>query len=94
MSRRFLVIGSNSFSGAYFVKYLLDGGNTVLGVSRSEQAHKVLLPYQWQPSEGHLTFHQIDLNHQLDELIDLIKVCKSQSSLSILLHKVWLRRAG
>ena len=74
MSRRFLVIGSNSFSGAYFVKYLLDGGNTVLGVSRSEQAHKVLLPYQWQPSEGHLTFHQIDLNHQLDELIDLIRV--------------------
>jgi len=73
MSKRFLVIGSNSFSGAYFIKYLLAAGHQVLGVSRSQPPHDVLLPYTWQPSAGSFAFHQIDLNHQLDELMGLIK---------------------
>ena len=78
MSTRFLVIGSNSFSGASFIKYLLGGGHTVLGVSRSEQGHQALLPYQWQTGTGHFTFHQIDLNHQLNKLIGLIKTLQPE----------------
>jgi dTDP-glucose 4,6-dehydratase len=72
MSHRFLVIGSNSFSGAYFVKYLLASGHEVLGVSRSEEPHDVLLPYKWQPGTGTFSFHQIDINHQLAELMHLV----------------------
>lgn len=72
MAQRFLVIGSNSFSGASFVKYLLERGHAVLGVSRSEQPHEVLLPYKWLNDGGLFQFRQIDLNHQLDELLQLL----------------------
>ena len=37
MSKRFLVIGSNSFSGAYFVEHLLKRDCEVLGASRSAE---------------------------------------------------------
>lgn len=73
MSKRFLVIGSNSFSGACFVKYLLGQGCEVLGASRSAEPHDVFLPYKWGARRGGFTFHQIDINHQLDELIRLVK---------------------
>jgi len=81
--RRFLVIGSNAFSGAQFVKYLLEHEHQVLGVSRSAELHDVFLPYKHLPgasspvanSNGGDRFHfvQIDLNHQLDELMALIR---------------------
>jgi dTDP-glucose 4,6-dehydratase len=73
MTNRFLVIGSNSFSGAYFVKYLLESCNEVLGISRSIEPHNVLLPYKWNLSPSNFSFHQIDINHQLDKLMGLIE---------------------
>lgn len=73
MSQRFLVIGSNSFSGAHFVKFLLDRGETVVGASRSSEPPDVLLPYKWQRPAGDFAFHQIDINLQLDELMRLVK---------------------
>jgi dTDP-glucose 4,6-dehydratase len=78
MNKRFLVIGSNSFSGAYFVKDLLDRGDQVLGVSRSDEPHKVFLPYKWQTHKGGFSFHQIDINHQIEELLHLVKEQKPE----------------
>jgi dTDP-glucose 4,6-dehydratase len=78
VKKRFLVIGSNSFSGAYFVKYLLERGNEVLGVSRSAEPHEILLPYKWDTYEGNFSFHQIDINHQLDELIKFVNQLKPE----------------
>jgi dTDP-glucose 4,6-dehydratase len=72
MKENFLVIGSGSFSGAYFVKYLLESGHAVLGVSRSEEPAGVLLPYKWLPSGQKFSFNQIDLNHHVKELMGLI----------------------
>jgi dTDP-glucose 4,6-dehydratase len=73
MSKRFLVIGSNSFSGACFVDYLLGQGCEVLGASRSAEPHDVFLPYKWGAKREHFAFRQIDLNHQLDELLRWIE---------------------
>ncbi|MEC4869068.1 MAG: GDP-mannose 4,6-dehydratase, partial [Jaaginema sp. PMC 1078.18] len=73
MTLRFLVIGSNSFSGTQFVKYLLGAGNAVMGVSRSSEPDPVFLPYRWQGEISHFSFHQIDLNYDLDTLIALIQ---------------------
>lgn len=73
-NQRFLVIGSNCFSGAQFVKYLLRREHQVLGVSRSPEPHEVYLPYRAEPScADRFRFAQIDINHQLDELITLVK---------------------
>jgi dTDP-glucose 4,6-dehydratase len=69
MNKRFLVIGSNSFSGACFVDYLLEQGCEVLGASRSAEPHDVFLPYKCGANRDHFAFRQIDLNHQLDELL-------------------------
>ena len=78
MTQRFLVIGSNSFSGAQFVKYLLQQQHEVMGVSRSSEPHKVFLPYRWLPSTDKFRFAQIDINKQLDELIGLTKEFKPE----------------
>lgn len=72
MKNRFLIIGSNSFSGAQFIKYLLQNAYEVVGISRSEEINAVYLPYKWEKLEGNFRFHQIDINHQLDELIDIM----------------------
>ena len=73
MNKNFLVIGSNSFSGAYFVRYLLEHGHGAIGVSRSEEPADVLLPYKWLPSTKDFSFYQIDLNRQLEQLMTLIE---------------------
>jgi len=73
MSDGFLVIGSNSFSGAHFVRHLIEQGHQVLGVSRSAEPDDVFLPYKWYPNwKEHFGFEQIDLNHDLDRLMELV----------------------
>ncbi len=71
--RRFMVIGSNAFSGAQFVKYLLRNGHLVLGVSRSAEPHEVFLPYKDLEAGERFRFAQIDLNQQLGELVALTR---------------------
>ena len=50
-TERFLVIGSNSFSGASFAAGLLQSGAEVMGISRSPEADRVFLPYRWMPHD-------------------------------------------
>lgn len=78
MSKRFLVIGSNSFSGACFVDHLLGRDCEVLGASRSAEPHDVFLPYKWGAKRGHFSFRQIDINHQLDELLGWVEELKPE----------------
>jgi dTDP-glucose 4,6-dehydratase len=68
-----LVIGSNSFSGASFVSWLMDQGIDVIGVSRSDQPADVMLPYRWGKKIGKFSFQRIDINHDLDALDALIR---------------------
>ena len=49
---KFVVIGSNSFSGSHFVNCLLNNGYKVWGISRSNQPNKVFLPYFWNNKNG------------------------------------------
>ncbi len=76
MSSKVLVIGSNSFSGADFSAHLLRQGCEVLGVSRSPQPHRALLPYAWELNARAFRFEQIDLNRDLARLDALVKVEK------------------
>jgi dTDP-glucose 4,6-dehydratase len=72
-SGRFLVLGSNSFSGATFVGHLAARGHEVLAASRSPEPHEAFLPYRWAPGGAPIPFHQIDLNQDLDALATLIR---------------------
>lgn len=75
MNARFVVIGSNSFSGAYFVDYLLQEGLDVIGISRSPEPDPVFLPYK-KRKKSSFRFHQMDLNVDLDEIVKGIKNSK------------------
>jgi dTDP-glucose 4,6-dehydratase len=70
-----LVLGSNSFSGASFVRYLLQQGLDVIGASRSPEAYEVFLPYKWlnKQEQARFRFIQLDLNHDIDKLEQLIR---------------------
>jgi dTDP-glucose 4,6-dehydratase len=78
MKKKFLVIGSNSFSGAQFIKILLKDDNYVIGVSRSKEINDVYLPYKWENERGSFKFYPIDLNYQLAELIDILNEFKPE----------------
>jgi len=64
MKGKIAVIGSNSFSGASFVRYCLEQGLEVLGASRSAESAACFLPYRWLPPTQHaaFTFVEADLN--------------------------------
>ncbi|MGJ8682849.1 GDP-mannose 4,6-dehydratase [Paraglaciecola sp.] len=75
MSNSVVVIGSNSFSGSSFCKFLLDLGYEVIGISRSLEPINALAPHLWSKT-GRFQFHQLDLNQDLekiDVLLDKIK---------------------
>lgn len=78
MNNKFLVIGSNSFSGAQFIDYLLENNHEVMGVSRSEELSPVFLPYKKSRNFSNYQFHQIDINHDLDELLELLQQFKPE----------------
>lgn len=59
---KFVVIGSNSFSGSHFVSKLIDEKHQVLGISRSREYEKVFTPYSWKVDRSDFTFIKADLN--------------------------------
>lgn len=66
-----LVLGSNSFSGAWFCGYLLQLGINVIGVSRSARPVDALCPDKLL-SETPLNFHQLDVNNDFEALVALM----------------------
>jgi dTDP-glucose 4,6-dehydratase len=67
------VIGSNSFSGATFVRYLLEKGHDVLGFSRSRELEDVFLQYKWlKEGQDRFYFEQANLNDDLEKLIKIL----------------------
>ena len=69
---KYLILGSNSYSGATFAEYLAAAGHDVLATSRSDEAHPAFLPYKWQKRPGQVRFKRIDLNHDLEGLKALL----------------------
>lgn len=71
-----LVLASNSFSGASFIDFLLRREMRVIGVSRSPETHRVFLPYRWSGKDSQFSFHQCDLNRDLDKLMSIVNAEK------------------
>lgn len=71
-NEKYLILGSNSFSGATFADHLAARGHDVIATSRSDEPHDALLPYKWQKRPGSVRFRRIDLNNDLDALKSLL----------------------
>lgn len=76
MQKKIVVIGSNSFSGAYYVDYALRQGAEVIGMSRSAEPNDVFLPYRWEGKDKLFRFYPYDLNNHLNEIMALIRAEK------------------
>ena len=77
---KFLIIGSNSFSGASFVRHLLRAGHEVIGISRSAEPNVAYLPYRWDTAgQDSFEFRQLDLNTDLNHICDLLNDCRPES---------------
>ena len=75
-AEKFFVIGSNSFTGATFVDYLLARGCEVIGTSRSPEAASAFLPYKWpaqRPAGAQFKFAQLDLNDATEGLAAAVR---------------------
>ncbi len=75
MGEKLIVIGSNSFSGAHFVDFVLSQGFEVIGISRSQEPHAVFLPYK-KREKAKFTFYQLDLNNDFHEIAKLLYTFK------------------
>ena len=79
MDKKFLIIGSNSFSGATFIKYLLERNYEVHGISRSNEINDLFLPYKWNNiNKENFKFTKLDLNFESAKVIDLISDYKPE----------------
>jgi len=72
MGQKIIVIGSNSFSGANFVDFILQEGAEVIGISRSLEPNQVFLPYKKRENPA-FSFRQLDLNYDLDKIVEVIR---------------------
>ncbi len=83
---KFLVLGSNSFSGSHFVKELLLQEHQVVGISRSEEPKEVFLAYKWlcknkkysTYQEKNFQFKKLDLNKDIKKILDLVDFFKPE----------------
>jgi dTDP-glucose 4,6-dehydratase len=73
---RFVVLGSNSFSGATFCDHVAAAGHEVIATSRSAEPHEAFLPYRWRAHANPVRFVKVDINHDLDALDALLKAEK------------------
>ena len=74
MVEKIFVIGSNSFSGASFINYVLMEDYEVVGISRSPEYQRVFLPYYWHGEEKlkRFRFHRMDINTDLYSIVDMV----------------------
>ncbi len=72
MKDKVIVLGSNSFSGAHFVDFLLDEGVETVGISRSVEPNDVFLPYKKKKSSL-FKFYNLDLNSEQDAIMKVIE---------------------
>ena len=94
MSKKFLILGSNSFAGSNFVNYLLSKKYSVIGLSRSKENPSHFSCYKRNTNLKNFTYYKIDLNKDIKKTIRIIKKKKNQIILLILQLKEWLMRVG
>ena len=70
--KKILILASNSFTGSHLAHHCLLNGYEVIGISRSAQYSKVMLPYLYTNDlEENFIFHQLDLNRDMQKILDV-----------------------
>lgn len=67
-NKKYLILGSNSFSGSVFCEYLAKKGHQVIATSRSNEKESMFLPYKNENFSNLVTFYKLDINKDIDTL--------------------------
>jgi len=73
VKKKFLVLGSNSFSGSNFINFILKKNCKVVGVSRSKEYRKIYLPYKNSQNLNNFKFFKININNNLKKLKSVVR---------------------
>jgi len=73
VQKKFLILGSNSFSGSNFINFLLKKNCKVIGISRSNEYKKIYLPYTNSSNLKAFKFFQVDINKNIKKLKLIVK---------------------
>ncbi len=73
---RYLIIGSNSFSGASFINLLLNKKYNVAGISRSKELNKIFSPYFKNKNIRLFKFKRIDITKNHKKMMIFLKKFK------------------
>ena len=71
--KKFLVLGSNSFSGSNFINLLLKKNCKVVGISRSGQYNRAYIPYRKSANNKSFRFYKLNINTNLKKLLWIVK---------------------
>ena len=74
--KKYLIIGSNSFSGSNFVNFILKNSiNKIFGVSRSKEESKEFLAYKTNNNLKNFKFFKLNINKKIDrkKIVNLIR---------------------
>jgi dTDP-glucose 4,6-dehydratase len=68
-----LIIASNSFTGSHLVQHCLEKGYKVIGISRSDEYPKIMLPYLYRSNDNsNFSYYKFDVNRDLESIL---KIC-------------------
>tara|TARA_Y100000992_G_scaffold302061_1_gene274764 strand:- start:571 stop:1563 length:993 start_codon:yes stop_codon:yes gene_type:complete len=77
--KKIFVIGSNSFSGSNFIDKALSEEFNIIGISRSKEPQDFFLRYKQNDNyKNNFKFFDLDLNHNLGEIISLVSEFKPE----------------
>ena len=71
--KKYLVLGSNSFTGSNFINHILNKKIQIIGISRSKEYPTCMLSYKTNKNFQNFKFYRLDLNKDLKKIIDLIE---------------------
>ena len=75
--KKILILGSNSFAGASFIKHVRCKNNLkIFAISRSKENDYYRLPYKWGLKKNSVIFKKFDINKNYNELIKYINKIK------------------
>ena len=71
--KRYLVLGSNSFTGSHLINYLIEHTDIeIVGISRSPEYNSIFLPYLYKKKKpSQFRFFQMDVNENIEKLLAL-----------------------
>ena len=75
---KILVIGSNSFTGSSYIDFALNKSCKLVGISRSSEYNKVMLPYKSNPFLDKFKFYKLDVNKHINKILEIIDSFKPE----------------